>query len=366
MLKKSISLILTAVILITVLTSCAEESPAALTYGETVVTEAMYTYYVSTYKGRYIQSYSDITDTEEFWESDIGGKSGEEMISELIYGNVAQNLVAAEEFRKAGLKLSSANEKEIDDYIDSMVEELGSGSRQTFNGHLAEYGVNIDILREMFLMERSAYLYYEHLYGEGGSEAINDSDRDEYYKNNFVRFQQIYINNIDYYETDEDGYYIQDENGEYKKRELTDEERAEVEERIKAVKDGLDAGEDFDALKKKYSDSKDYEKGYYFSAATSTNYLTAVVSAAFALEDGEWTYVEAAEEDGAFFIKRLPLEENAYKDEDLKDFFGTFDEDLTSELYSEKLEKLYGDIVKNEEFISGISVKDAPVNYYYY
>lgn len=366
MIKRSILTILAAVVFLTSAVSCAKESPAVMSCGETVVTEAMYTYYVSTYKGRYIQSYEDIKDSDEFWDSKIGDKTGEEMIEELIYNNVAQNLVAAEEFRKAGLSLSSDDEKDIENYIDSMIEELASGSRKTLNGHLAEFGVNMDILKEMFTMERAAYLYYEHLYGEGGAEAVSDADRDEYYNENFVRFQQIYINNIDYYETDKDGYYIQDENGEYVKRDLTEEERAEVESRIKAVEDGLAAGEDFSALKEKYSDSKDYKKGYYFSASTATNYLTSVVSAAFELEEGEWTYVEDAKDQGAFFIKRLPLEAGAYKDEELKDFFGTFDDDLTSELYSARLESLYGNIVKNEEFMDSVSVKDAPVNYYYY
>ena len=366
MFKKTISFILAAVILVTCLAACATESPAVMTYGETVITEAMYNYYVATYKGRYIQTYSDIKDTDEFWSSEIDGRTGEEIIADLIYGNVVQNLVAAEEFRKAGYTLTAAEEGDVDTYINSMVDELASGSRQTFNSQLSEYGINIDILRECFLMEKTAYSYYEKLYGEGGDEAVGDEDRDEYFSGNFVRFQQIYINNIDYYETDKDGYYIQDENGNYKKRELTEEERAEVESRIASVEKGLEAGEDFDALKEKYSDSKDYKKGYYFSAATSTNYLTAVVSAAFALEEGEWTYVEGAKDQGAFYIKRLPLEDKAYKDEELKDFFGTFDEDLTTELYSAKLEALYDKVEKDEEFMGNVSVKDAPVNYYYY
>lgn len=368
--KKIISLILAAMILVTGLSACSDEPSAAdtpaLTYGETVLTEAMYTYYVSTYKGRYIQTFSDISDTEEFWTSDINGKTGEEVISELIYQNIIQNLVAAEEYRKAGLKLSSAEESDIDAYIDAMIEELAAGSRQTLNGHLAEFGVNLDILREMFRMERRAYLYREYLYGEGGPEELNDGDRDEYFENNFVRFQQIFINNVNVYETDSSGYFIQDEDGNYKVRDLTEEEKAAADAKINAVREGLEAGEDFDELKMEYSDSKDYEKGYYFSPATSASYLTTIVSAAFDLEEGEWTYVEAAKERGAFFIKRLPLEAKAYEDTELADFFSTFDDDLMTELYSAKLETLSEAIVRNEEYMKSVSVKDAPINYYYY
>ncbi len=363
--KKFLSLALSAVVLVGGLTSCAKESPAALTYGETVVTEAMYTYYVSTYKGRYIQTFSDISDTEEFWNSDIGGKTGEEMIEELIYQNVIQNLVAAEEYRKAGLKLSSSEESDIDTYIDSMIEELAGGSRQTLNGNLAEFGVNLDMLREMFRMERRAYLYREYLYGEGGPEAIDDGDRDEYFKNNFVRFRQIFINNINAYEKDKDGYPIQDENGNPKIRDLTDEEKAAADKKISDVRSALEAGEDFEKLQEKYC-AKEDRREYYFSPATSTSYLTSVVSAAFELKEGEWTYVEAAAEKGAFFIQRIPLADKAYKDEKLTDFFSTFEEDLMTELYDAKLEGLAGDIVKNEKFLDSVSVKDAPANYYYY
>lgn len=364
--KKLVSLFLAAVMLIGCAACAGGSSPAVLTYGETAVTEAMYNYYVCTYKGRYIQAYDDITDSDEFWDSDIGGKSGEEMMRELIYGNVAQNLVAAEEFRRAGLTLFNEQTEAVDEYIESMVEELAGGSRKTFNGYLSEYGINAEMLREMLIMEKQAYAYYEHLYGEGGSEVIDDADRDKYFNENFVRFQQIYINDRVVYETDEDGKFIQDENGNYVTREFTEDERADIETRIAAVKAGLEAGEDFDTLRGKYSDVTDFEGGYYFSAATSTNYITSIVSAAFALDEGEWTYVEAAADQGAFFIKRLPLEEGAYKDEENEEFFTSFDEDLTSELYSQKLEALYGNIVKDEEYLDTVSVRDAVPNYYFY
>lgn len=365
--EKIMSTVLAVIILCTVcLTGCAKESPAVLTYGETSVTEAMYSYYVSTYKGRYIQAYSDITDSDEFFDSDMGGKTGEDIMKELVYGNVAQNLVAAEEFRRAGLSLSEDDISSVDSYIESMIDELAEGSRKTFNGYLSEFGVNADMLREMFLMERTAYAYYEYLYGEDGTVKIEDSEKDAYYKENYVRFDQIFINNVLMYETDEDGSFIQDTSGNYVTRELTEEEAKDAADRISSVKTGLESGEDFAALKEEYSDSKDYKRGYYFSAATSTEYITSVVSAALALEEGEWTYVEAAADRGAFFIKRLPLEKGAYKDEDLSDFFSTFDENLTSEKYSAELEALYGDIVKDDEFLSTVSVKNAPANYYYY
>lgn len=367
MLGKTVSA-LTAAAMLLCFTSCSltEKQPAVMTYGESVITEGMYSYYVSTYKARYIQAYDDISDTDEFWDGDIGTKTGEEVISELIYGNVAQNLVASEEFRRAGLTLTSEEEDAVDSYIEEMTDELASGSRKTLNGYLSEFGINVNTLREIFLMESKAEAYYRYLYGQNGEKAPTDSDRDEYFRENYVCFQQIYINTTELYETDSDGNYIQDTSGNYKKRKLTAEELSEAETKISAVKAGLEAGEDFYGLKEKYSDSKDYESGYYFSATTATNYITAVVSAAFSLEVGEWTYVEGAEENGAFFIKRLELEDGAYKNDSLSDFFDDFDGLLCEEKYSEGLEALYGDIECDEEFMDSVSVKAAPANYYYY
>lgn len=215
-------------------------------------------------------------------------------------------------------------------------------------------------------MESKAAAYYRYLYGQNGTEAPTDADRDEYFKESYVCFQQIYINTTELYETDSDGNYIQDTSGNYEKRKLTEAELADAEAKILAVRAGLEAGEDFYELKEKYSDSKDYESGYYFSATTATNYITAVVSAAFSLEVGEWTYVEGAEENGAFFIKRLELEDGAYKNDGLSDFFEDFDDLLCEEKYSERLEALYGDIECDDEFMDSVSVKAAPANYYYY
>ena len=58
--KKLTAFILAAVMIFALAACGGKDSPAVLTYGETVITEAMYNYYVSTYKGRYIQSYDDI------------------------------------------------------------------------------------------------------------------------------------------------------------------------------------------------------------------------------------------------------------------------------------------------------------------
>lgn len=347
--------------------SCAKASPAAMTYKDASISEALYKYYVSTYKARYMQMYSDIKDSDEFWSGELtGGKTGEEVLCELIRGNISQTLISAAEFDAAGQKLTSAQSEEIDSYIDDLTDELASGSRSTLNAYLSEFSINVNMLRESLILEKKAELYIDYLYGNNGAEALTDSDRETYYEENYVRFRQIYINNVKVYETDSNGYYIQDENGNYQMRDLTADEATAAAEKIAAVREALERGDDFTEIQLEYSDSKDYTGGYYFSAASASDYLTSVVSAAFTLDEDEWMYVDAAESSGAFFIKRIALDEGGYKAEDNSDFFEEFDDAVMSEKFAKKVDELREQIVENKEFTDSVTVADSPANYYYY
>lgn len=366
-LRRAAAGVLAAVAVIFPASSCAKRFPAAMSYKGVEINEALYKYFVSTYKGKYLQTYSDLKDTAEFFDGELtGGKTGEEVLSELIYGNISQTLISAAEFDAAGQKLTDDQSSEIDRYIESMTDELASGSRRTLNGYLSEFSINSDMLRDALVLEKKADLYLDYLYGDGGAEALTDDDRETYYEKNYVRFQQVYINNIKVYETDSKGYYIQDENGNYKMRDLTAEESAEAEQKIAAVREALERGDDFSKVQAEYSDSKDYVGGYYFSAESASDYLTSVVSAAFTLDEGEWTYVDAASPSGAFFIKRLPLDEGGYKTEANADFFENFDEAVKGVKFAEKVESLRSLITVNRDFLDSVTVKDSPANYYYY
>jgi len=365
--KKLISLLLAFVILLSPV-GCAKRSPAAMTYGSATISQAMYKYHLATYKALYVSAYDDIKDDDSFWLSFVGDteKTGEEYVEELIYESVAQNLIAAAEFDKAGLHLTGAQTKTVDDYISDLTDEVAGGSRKNLNSYLGEFGINVNIFRDVLLMETKAEAYFEHLFGKGGSDPVDDSDREKYYRDNYVRFLQIYINDVQVYETDEDGKYIQDENFNYKTRPLTEEEKKAAADKIAAVKAGLEAGKDFAGLQKEYSDSKDYAGGYYFSPYNASNYLTPVVSAAFTLEEGEWIFVEEAKSVGAFFIMRLPLDDGAYKAEANKDFFEDLDDSVASKLFSDMLGEKMDEIVVDEAFMDSLSVRVIEGNYYLY
>ncbi len=365
--KKLISLIMIAATLAASLMSCSKDNtPAVMTYGDTVITEAMYKYYVATYKSRYTMEYNGVVASDKFYTSDVGGMTGEEYMRDLIYKNVANNLVAAEKFRAAGLTLTKAQTDSVDQRLQDMINDFAEGSRKIFNGQLSEFGINADILRNILIMEKQAYAYYEYLYGDGGTVKLSDEQRDEYFKENYVRFDRIVIYSKHKYVTDENGEILQDTSGNYQVRDLTDEEKADAAERIAAVKAGIEAGEDFAELKKKYSDSKEYDTGLYFPKTANTDSDAAVIREAFAISDGETSFLSDANDNCVFFIKRLPLVDGAYKDEKMQDFFLTFEEGFTADVNNKMLAEAFPDIEKNDELINGISVKDSPANYYYY
>lgn len=367
--KKLISFVLAAVMLLCTLFGCAktDTSDVVMRYGETVITESMYKYYVATHKALAMYEYSDVKDNPSFWTTKLpDGQTGEEKLRELIYGRIAQTLVAAEEFRKAGLSLTAEQEQSVDVYIEKMVNNYADGSRKTLNDELSKYGIGYGTLRDILLMEQKMEVYREYLYGENGVLAIDDAAREKYYTENFVRYKQIYINTTYVVKKDEDGFPVQDNSGNYVTRELTEEEKKEAELRVKAVREGLEAGADFDATFKTYSENKDYPRGYYFSPATFSKFDFPIVSKAISLKEGEWAYIEDMSELGAFFIMRFPLEEGGYKDSELAPFFEGYDEILRTELFDGKMEESFGDIEKNDAYIDSVSVQDSPINYNFY
>ena len=367
--KRTLSLILAAVlILATALTSCASGGKAVMKLGNATVDEAMYRYWMATYKARYVSAYTDIKDSTEYWKATISEDSdttNEKVLNDLIRSNIKTNLAAMAIFAEEGLTVSDSAKAEVDEYIQSMVDELADGSRKTLNADLAEFGVNINLLRNIFINEDKVASLLEYFYGESGKNALTDADRDKFYRENYVRFAQININDAFVYEEDESGTYIQDENGTYKTRGLNAEEKAAKDKVIAEIDALLADGGDVEALYNDYSENTDYPNGYYFSSATGANYVGEIVTKAFTLAEGEWTKI-TSDKYGTFYIKRLPLDEKGYSNADNSDFFDGFDDTLKQELFDDMLSARFDGIEIDEELLDAISVADVTPNYYYY
>ncbi|MBE6561983.1 MAG: hypothetical protein E7662_12750 [Ruminococcaceae bacterium] len=355
---KILALLLCAVMLCT-LSGCAS-SPVVMEYGDEEVTVNMYRYWLSTYKGSFMNVYTDMRDTDAFWDSELfEGTTAEEYLTGAVIDNVKRTLVCASLFDSRGLKMSESDLKNIDDYIETLITERADGSRKSFNQMLSVYGINIDMLRKIYTMEDKTSLLFENLYGKDGELALTEEAYEKYCQENYVRIRHIYVNDAYVYETDEKGYYKYDSSGRLQTRDLTADEKAEKAKKIADIEAALAKGEKFDDVYKKYSEDLYYENGYYICA--TTNFVSDVVVAAMNLEVGKSARVDS--DYGTHFILRMEMDEKPYKDTENADFFENFETDAKNAAFYDYLEELLPAVTIDEEALKEYSIRDAVPNY---
>jgi hypothetical protein len=97
---------LTAVIACAALSSCASSS-VAMRYGDTVITNRMYYYWLTQYKSYFLSSFDGAEDTDTFWLGDAGnGMTTEEYLNGIVQMNIKKNLVCMKLFDDYHLELS--------------------------------------------------------------------------------------------------------------------------------------------------------------------------------------------------------------------------------------------------------------------
>ncbi len=115
-------------------------------------------------------------------------------------------------FDSMELSLSDDQIDEVDQRMDDILEAYG-GSKTKLNALLGTYGVNYNLLREMYLMEAKITVVQNALYGSEGS-LLGDEVKEEFLSENYVRFKQIFLPYFKYvYKTDKNGdeiYYLKD------------------------------------------------------------------------------------------------------------------------------------------------------------
>ncbi len=341
------------------LTSCQAKSEPVLTYGDTVINENYFTYYLATYKSSFLSSYADVEDTNEFYSLMLpNGQTGEEYLFDQTVHNVSMSLVCAELFDKAGRELDDALVKSIDSYIDSFINDYAGGDKRALNSELSEYGINVNMLREIYLLEEKGTALYDYLYGDKGTIGVTDEELDAYYRENYARVRHIYVNNKYYYETTEQGYNKYDANGNPISTPYEGEALEEKNAIIAAIDAALEAGTDFEEVYEQYSEDKYYENGYYLTAGM--DFIDEVELSAFDLEVGEYTKIES--DHGVHYIKRLEADEKPWEDEANADFFDTFVDTVRFEAFVAYVEQYLDDVEVNEDKLAEFSIKESPKN----
>lgn len=341
------------------LVSCSSES--VMTYGSHSINENEFSYYLATYKGKYAQTYADFKNTPEYFSSVVtdDGQTVEDVLYSAVVHNVEMTLVCEQMFDDYGLSLSRSVEDTINSYIDDFVDEYADGSRNKFNAALGAYGVNINMLKKIYLRDEKVSALYDALYGTNGIIGITDEDRQNYLDENYVRVRHIYVNNKYMYATDEDGVQEYTDDGLRKKRELTAEELAAKQALIDAIDESLAEGADFDEVYDAFSEDKYYKNGYYISE--NMDFISDVTDSAMSLEVGEYKKIET--DYGTHYIMRLEMDEKPWENEDNSDFFDGYDTTVGQALFADMAEEKISEVVLNEDVLGEYTMADSAINY---
>ncbi len=341
------------------LVSCSPES--VMTYGSHSINENEFSYYLATYKGKYAQTYADFKNTPEYFSSVVtdDGQTVEDVLYSAVVHNVEMTLVCEQMFDDYGLSLSRSVEDTINSYIDDFVDEYADGSRNKFNAALGAYGVNINMLKKIYLRDEKVSALYDALYGTNGIIGITDEDRQNYLDENYVRVRHIYVNNKYMYATDEDGVQEYTDDGLRKKRELTAEELAAKQALIDAIDESIAEGADFDEVYDAFSEDKYYKNGYYISE--NMDFIEDVTDSAMSLEVGEYKKIET--DYGTHYIMRLEMDEKPWENEDNSDFFDGYDTTVGQALFADMAEEKISEVVLNEKVLGEYTMADSAINY---
>lgn len=190
------------------MTSCATEQTVLLSLKGQTITVNHYELILSRLKAtnRGFTQWSSVADLTT-------GQTYDDVARQSALASAKQTLVALVLFEEEGLTLPEDRYKEIDQNIQDMINADANGSKAAFNEVLAAYGVNIDILREIYVKEAKAAYVKEHLFGE---DKLTDTVRQQYVDEHVAAFKQIAVRAWDYvYHTDANGdiiYYKTNQN----------------------------------------------------------------------------------------------------------------------------------------------------------
>ncbi len=347
---------LAALMLIALFSCGKDKTEVAMELGEQKITANMYRLWLSRVKGAYSGAGDKIWD-----EKNEDGETYNEIFTSFVTDNAKTFISAMHLFDELGLELPKSETKEIDETLETLLKERADGSKSAFNADLAAYGVNYDILREVYIIEAKLEYLEEYLYGENGAEPISAEEKDEYYNESYVRIKQIFLYTSNKPITDDEGNFTYDDQGNVATRDFTDAEIAAQEKRAEEVTARLSKGEDFDSLMEKYSEDKaneQYPNGYYFTR--TAQYVEEVVNKAFEIEVGEYATVRS--EYGIHIIFREELDNGGYSAEGNADFFTDFESAMITAKLGERLAEFEGDIVLHEDILSKYDIRSSAIN----
>ncbi len=360
------SLLLALVMLVCVFAGCGKETAAAITFRDTVISENEFIYWMSTYKGVFLQSMGTTVDNAAYWSA--------KLTEDITYGDyfnvmalsgIMSNAVSLQLFSEYGLTLTNEEINAVDSAINDLI--TSAGGRNILNSYLTAYGINLNMLRDVKLNSLKVAKLQEYLYGENGIESATDEELAKYYNDNYYRIKFIVLRTDKDYIRDENGEVIlNEETGSYLTRDLTE---ADAEAKRALAKDlelRLTSGEDFEELLAEYTMDMGmlhFEDGYYINASSQI-VEEDVRATALSMAIGEVKAIET--ELGCYIIKRYELCEDAWKDEKYAmSMFADFKTSANSVKMQETFAAFSDEIILNDMVVDSYPLANCTANFYY-
>ena len=422
---KIIALILTLALCVPLFVSC--EAKTLITYEDKTLSVNVYEFLLSRMKGT-LAYYGYEVDKPSFWKTVVSLEDGttyNDYFCATIMQQAVYYVIADRMFDENNLTLTDEHEKRIDDLMSAYVKKAGSKSK--LNEELKEYGVNYEILREVLVLEAKIELLKEHLYGKSG-ERIDAAIKEEYFKENYVAFKQIFIATYEYvpykeageivYFTDDtykaiaydkvngetqinefgstvkdsfgnDVYYTSEGKVAYDKvngvirymtnsdgdkviNELPEDKKSELYLKAKEYASACDGNTSlFEEYAEKYSESDSNDlvylyasSGYYAAQNDAVAYFDDMAELLMTLDVGECTVYKSAY--GYHIIARYENEKGAYVDEKNKDAFADFTDTLITRLFENECAKRESKVTIDESiFEEAPDMADVGINTLY-
>lgn len=196
------------------LTACSKKSPVLLALDGIEITANQYQFLLSRVKGSLHYTGYNV-ESEKFWNMIIDDQNTtyDDFFRNAVLEDARRYLAALTIFEEKGLVLPQSYLDRIDEDMEEYLRD--AGSKSTLNTLLGAYGVNADMLREIYVMEAKYDYLQQVIYGAEG-ELLAAETRMAYLHEHAVCFKQVLIRAFDYvYEKDTNGddvYYLPSEN----------------------------------------------------------------------------------------------------------------------------------------------------------
>ena len=196
------------------MTACSKKGETLLELNGQTITANQYQLLLARVKGSLAHAGYSV-DSSTFWDMviDSEGNTYDEYFRNAALNDAKRYLAAAALFEEEGLVLPQSYKDAIDEDINEFIRD--AGSKSALNSQLSTYGVNVDMLRDLYLLEAKYAYLQAYLYGAEG-EKIAANVRLDYLNEHAVCFKQVLIRAFDYvYEKDLNGdeiYYLVGEN----------------------------------------------------------------------------------------------------------------------------------------------------------